>query len=303
MISDGLVAGSLILCRIAPGGSGGGINDRSDQISIVIVMLTLHDRCQTLQAHARVDGWLRQRLAGAILELLKLHEDKVPDLNEPVAIIVRTAGRAAGHMVAMVIKYFRTGSARTGIAHRPEIVRCTNADDAAFRQAGNLAPQFEGLVVVGIDSSNQAVSRQVEVFGDEGPGQFDCDILEVVAKRKITQHLEKGVMPGSVANIFKVIVLAAGAYAFLRRHDSAVITLLDTSQDVFELHHSSVDKHQRRIIARHQRARRNMRVTVALKKVDKCRADIVTCGHVDNLWLSSRQKKANCLLAVRPIAA
>ena len=41
--------------------------------------------------------------------------------------------------------------------------------------------------------------------------------FEIVAKGEVAEHLEKGVMPGRVAHVFQIVVLAAGPYAGLGR--------------------------------------------------------------------------------------
>ena len=92
---------------------------------------------------------LRQVDALAAGELLELHEDEVPDLDEAVAVLVRAAGRAAGDVVAVVVEDLRARAARAGVAHRPEIVGGGDADDLLVGQAGDLLPQADGLVVVG----------------------------------------------------------------------------------------------------------------------------------------------------------
>src|SRR3546814_6649274 len=65
----------------------------------------------------------------------------------PISGFVRRTGRAAGDVVAMVVEDLRTGAAGPRIAHRPEIIRRRDADDAALGQARNLAPEVECLVV------------------------------------------------------------------------------------------------------------------------------------------------------------
>ncbi len=49
--------------------------------------------------------------------------------------------------------------------------------------------------------------------------QAKCDrvFLEIVAEGEIPQHLEEGVVARGVADIVEIVVLAAGADAFLRR--------------------------------------------------------------------------------------
>ena len=85
------------------------------------------------------------------------------------------------------------------------------------RQAGDLLPQVEGLVVLGIDRDGEPRRRQAEFLGDEIPGKLDGAVLEVIAEREIAQHLEKRMVARGVADIVEVVVLAAGAHAFLRR--------------------------------------------------------------------------------------
>ena len=58
----------------------------------------------------------------------------------------------------MVEEDFRARPTRAGLAHRPEIVRRGDADDPVFRQAGDAAPEIEGLVVLVIDRDQQAVA-------------------------------------------------------------------------------------------------------------------------------------------------
>ena len=59
-----------------------------------------------------------------------------------------------------------------------------------------------------------------------------------------------------VADIVEVVVLAAGAHAFLCRGGPHIGALLETGEDVLELHHAGgIGEHQRRIVARHKRRR------------------------------------------------
>ena len=86
----------------------------------------------------------------------------------------------------------------------------------ALGEARDLLPQIEGLVVVDIDGDGQPVLRQAEFLGDEVPGELDGAVLEIVAEREVAEHLEEGVVARGVADIVEVVVLAAGAHAFLR---------------------------------------------------------------------------------------
>ena len=73
----------------------------------------------------------------------------------------------------------------------------------------------------------------------------------VIAEREITQHLEKRVVAGGVTDVVQIVVLAAGAHAFLRCHSAFIVAVFLAGEHVLELNHSRVGEHQRRIVARH----------------------------------------------------
>ena len=215
----------------------------------------------------------------AARKLLVLHEDEVPHLDEAVAIGIRRAGRTAGNALAVIVEDLRARPARAGIAHLPEIVGAGDAHDAALRQAGNLAPQVKGLIVVDIDGRDQLLRRQPELPGDELPGEFDRLLLEVVAEGEVAEHLEEGVMPGGIADIVEVVVLAAGTHALLRRRGAWKGRLHAAGEIVLERHHAGIGEHQCRIVARHQRARGDRRMAVLLEEAKKMGPDVVDATH------------------------
>ena len=97
----------------------------------------------------------------------------------------------------MVEENFRTRSARTGITHLPKIIVGGDANDALVGQAGNLAPQIERLVVIGIDGDQQALSRQSELSVEYGPKH--PRMLQVESElRELRERLRGGGGPGSV---------------------------------------------------------------------------------------------------------
>ena len=94
MVGDHLVGG------VRPAGRGqlGARADQAlEQIGVVIAVHALEDRRHALQAHARIDGGPRQVLALIRGDLLILHEDQVPELQEPVAVLLRGTGRTTLH--------------------------------------------------------------------------------------------------------------------------------------------------------------------------------------------------------------
>src|SRR5450756_1151541 len=94
-------------------------------------------------------------------------------------------------------------------------------------------------------------------------------------------------MPGGVADIVQVVVLAAGAHAFLRGGGALIGPLLDAGKDVLELHHAGIGEHQGRVVARHQWRRWHDRVAVRRKVIQKSRPDLVNAAHISPIAKSS----------------
>ena len=258
-----------------PDASAEASDQGAQDVGVVIVVLALQHRSHALQSHAGVDRWARQGRACAVGTLLVLHEDEVPDLGEAVAIGLCAARRAAGDAGAVIVENLRARAARAGIAHRPEIIRGRDADDAIVRKSGDLRPQARGILVLGIDGDPQPVLGEAEFLGDEAPGELDRDILEIIAEREIAEHLEESVMARGVADILEVVVLAAGAHAFLRRGGAIVGTLLEAGEDVLELHHAGIGEKQGRVVARHERRGRHQLVASPGEIGEKGGADVV----------------------------
>ena len=159
-----------------------------------------------------------------------------------------------------------------------------------FGKAGNLGPQTRGLVILGVNRDEQPVAPEAELAHDEIPGQLDRAFLEIIAEREIAEHLEKRVVPGGVTDVFEIVMLAAGAHAFLRGRGALIRALLDPGEHVLELHHAGVGEQQGRVVARHQRAGRHDLVPVPGEIVEKGGADIVDGLHGGDLW------QAGCIL-------
>ncbi len=143
-----------------------------------------------------------------------------------------------------------------------------------------LLPQRGGLLVLGIHGDQQLVLRQGEVAGQQRPGVLDRERLEVVAEAEIAQHLEEGVVAGGVADIVQVVVLAAGAHAFLRRggpgvgpaSPAPVNTFLNCTMPL--LVNSSVGS-----LRGTSGEDWHRRVAVAGEEIEEGGADVVAAGH------------------------
>ena len=279
MIGDHLVRRPVRAGRARAGQLLARLDDPAEQVDVVAVVHPLEHGGDALEPHAGVDRGPGQRLPPPRLDLLELHEHEVPDLDEAVAVLVGAARRPARHLRPVVVEDLGARAARSGIAHRPEIVRGGDAQDPALGQPRDLLPQLERLVVLRVDRGQQPVRRQAVLLGDQVPGELDRDVLEVVAEREVAEHLEEGVVPGGVADIVEVVVLAAGAHAFLRRGRAPVRPLLDAGEHVLELHHAGVGEQERRVVVRHERARWHDLVAVLAKILEEGLADVVGAAH------------------------
>ena len=102
--------------------------------------------------------------------------------------------------------------------------------------------------------------------------------LEIVAEGEIAQHFEEGVMPRGIADIVEIVVLAAGAHAFLAGDGTRRGAGFKPGEHVLERHHARVDEHQRRIVVRHQRRGRHD-IVAAPEVFEEGAADFVGRGH------------------------
>ncbi len=197
-------------------------------------------------------------------------------------------GGPPGMCGAVVVEDLRARAARAGVAHLPEIVGAGDAHDLGVGQARDLLPEIERLIVVDIDGDQQPVDRQPEFLGDQVPGELDGAVLEIVAEREVAEHLEEGVVARGVADIVEIVVLAAGAHAFLRGRGAQIGALLQAGEDVLELHHAGIGEHQGRVVARHQRRRRHHLVALLAEIAQKRRPDLVDAAH-PTIHLTRRQ--------------
>ncbi len=171
-------------------------------------------------------------------------------------------------MVAMIIENLGARAARACWPHLPEIVGCGDADDPILRHA-HLFPNLKRLVIGMIDRGQKTFRVDIKILGDQFPCKGNGLFFKVITKREIPKHFEKRVMARRVADIIKVIMLAARAHTFLRRGGAWRVTMLKPCEDVFELHHARIGEHQSRVIARHKRRAFDNGMAVAFKIFEK----------------------------------
>ncbi len=105
-------------------------------------------------------------------------------------------------------------------AHLPEIIFVAKAQNAFARRA-NLFPKALGIFVSRdlrrLRTTNHIRADQLETLTSKSQANLNCVFLEIIAKRKIAEHLEERVMPRRLSYFVEIVVLAAGANALLRR--------------------------------------------------------------------------------------
>ena len=252
-----------------PGSLRRGADQAREQVDVVVAVHALHDRGDALEPHAGVYRWLGQRCQRAVGAAVELHEHEVPDLDESVALLVWRARRPAGDARAMVVKDLRARTARSGLAHRPEVRLRAHAGEALALDADLLQPYIGGAVVVLEHRDPQPFRRKTQRVGHELPGEADGLALEVVAEAEVAEHLEERVMTRRVAHVLEVVVLAACAHAPLRARRAHVVALVLPEKNILELHHPGVGEEQRRVVARHERARRHDGVAVLAEELEE----------------------------------
>jgi hypothetical protein len=99
-----------------------------------------------------------------------------------------------------------------------------------------------------------------QLFGQKFPGKINGLFFEIIAKGEVAEHLEKGVVPGGMADILQVVMFAAGPHATLNGGGPDIIALFLAHEDPFKLDHAGVGEEQGRIVMGHQRRRIDNRV-------------------------------------------
>src|SRR5947199_4249267 len=136
-----------------------------------------------------------------------------------------------------VVMNLRARSARSRITHLPKIVFFIQTQYAVASDAGTGNPELCRVIIFTENRDPQLVDRQFEFSCQKCPRVIDGLFLEVSAERKISEHLEKGLVPPRMSDVVQVVVLAASAHTFLAACCRSVRTLLASETPVRALTH------------------------------------------------------------------
>ena len=181
--------------------------------------------------------------------------------------------------------YLGTRTTRTCITHFPEVIVFVSVEDMIFWQ--ELFPIGSGFIVTfqsffgaafeygGVKVIRIYLQNIYQVF----PCPVDCLFLKVVTERPVAQHLEHGMVVRIVSYFFQVIMLSANAQAFLRVRDSFIFCRVVTQNNIFELVHPRISKHQCRVIFNYHWSRGHYLMAFALEETLERVSDFICSQH------------------------
>ena len=253
MVGDHVSIDAVVVRQGTRNGRRNGFDDRPEDVDVEDGWGSLQDRRCTLKPHPRVDAGSLQRRERAVLPGVELNEDEVPDLRVPIALAGDApAIRSARVVGAGVVEDLGIRSARTTVSDRPPpVVLLPEAGDPILREADNVPPEGERLVIVVIDRDGEPVLGKPELVNEELPRQTDGFFLEVVPEREVAEHLEERVVerrPPDILYVRRAEALLARCGSRDRRRDPP-------PEDVFELDHPGGSKEERGVVWNQGRTR------------------------------------------------
>src|SRR5271157_1260470 len=267
----------------------GGIEDRD---------LTLQDSGKAFESGTGIDAGAGKRGQGALLVAVELHKDEVPQLDVAVAIAGKLAVGVAeiARRRALVVVDFRARTAGSGVAHGPEVVLLVEAENAVARDAHPVGPDLFRLVILAEDADVEFLLGDGEFLGDQLPRPGNGLLLEIIAEGEVAEHLEEGEVAGRAADLFEIVMLAAGADALLGRAGAVVVALLAAEKNVLELIHAGVGKQKREVVCRNQRRRADNAMVALSKEIEEPAPNLI---RLHMMSLDQHKKKSSTQRAQR----
>jgi len=87
-----------------------------------------------------------------------------------------------------------------------------------------------------------------------------------------------------VADVFQVVVFAAGAHTALTTGGTLIVALITAQKHIFELHHASVNKQQGRVVFGYQRTALYYFVVLTVEVIEELLAYFCAGFHVINYF-------------------
>ena len=261
----------------------------------------LHHGTDTFEAHAGVDVTGGQRRERAVRIGVELDKYEIPDLDALSRAFVDQCSLCVA-LRGQVDMQFRARTARTRVAHHPEVILLVAGHDVHLRiESGS--PKMHRPVIPRLLIKLARITRSRRINGgietrsgkfppinEQLPSPVDGFFFEVIAEAPIPEHLEERVVVGIEPDIFEVVVLSSGTDAFLRIGRARVrsrdgarkardIGLRIAEKNRDELVHPRVGEEQVRRVG-HQARRRHDGVLLPAEKIEEALTDFVTGRNV-----------------------
>ena len=250
-------------------------------INLKEVVNPLHYAGKTLKTHTGVDIFLFKLGIIAVAVVVKLGKYVVPNFHKTVAVAARLAiRRAAAVFFAAVKVNFGARTAGTGAVF-PEVIGFTEANDTLCGNTYLLVPNFKSFLIVLIDRGPKKLTGNFKPFGKELPRPRNSLVLEIIAEREVSKHLEISTVSGGLANIFNI----AGTHTLLAGANTLAGRLLLTGKEGLHGSHTGIDQQQRCIVLRNQRKSGQTQMIFALKICQKAFTQFIQSKffHIEHL--------------------
>ncbi|GIW19066.1 MAG: hypothetical protein KatS3mg064_2223 [Tepidiforma sp.] len=244
----------------------------------------LEHHSDALEAAAGVDVLGGEVGAAPVGVLVELHEDEVPDFEEPVAVadaggatvgagVEARLGRVAGGVEVVVdLAVGAAGAAGAGRVLRegePVVQVFVAAVDVVVGEA-DVAPVAVAVVIVEVDGGVEAGRVEAVNLREQFPRPANGFALEVVAEAEVAEHFEGGEV-GEVADFFDV----GGAEAALDGDDAGRGRRLFAHELGLELLHAGGGEHGGRVADGDERPRWKEDVAAVAEEGNEGVADFV----------------------------
>src|SRR6185503_7791335 len=186
----------------------------------------LNDRGDSLETHASIDVFRRQRGERAVQICVELDKDKVPNLDTAgIALVYERAVGVTGRRKVHV--KFGARPAWAGVTHHPEVVFLAAVNDVDLRietcRGEESRPMVVSLLIELrritrarlLDRRLKPLRRKLPAPDHQLPSPFNRFLLEVIPATPVAQHLEEGVVISVQADVVEVVVFATRPDAFL----------------------------------------------------------------------------------------
>ena len=250
---------------------GDPVHDHPEAVRVEDRVDALDDAHRALEAETGVDVSRRQPLQNVPGPQVELHEHEVVDLHVAIAVARPAHGVAAGVALAAVVEDLRALPARAGLGRLPEVVLAQphdpvgrDPDALPRRDRDRILVECEHRVAL-VHGRPETVCLEPHHLRDELPRIVDRLVLEVVAEREVSEHLEERAVTFRPADVVEVRVLAACAEARLDAHDPVTWRLPGAEEVRLERLHPGDDEERRGVVVGwDQRVRRHTQMPAFL---------------------------------------